>query len=41
VCGDAVQRGTVAGLDASGALLLEGEAGMQQVLAGDVYIERL
>lgn len=41
VLGQAVQRGTVSGLDASGALLLEGEAGMQQVLAGDVYIERL
>jgi BirA family biotin operon repressor/biotin-[acetyl-CoA-carboxylase] ligase len=41
VFGQAVQRGTVSGLDASGALLLEGEAGVQQVLAGDVYIERL
>ncbi len=41
VFGKAVQRGTVTGLDASGALLLEGEAGVQQVLAGDVYIERL
>ncbi len=41
VFGNAVQRGTVTGLDASGALLLEGEAGVQQVLAGDVYIERL
>ena len=35
------QRGTVAGLDEHGALLLEGETGVQQVLAGDVYIERL
>jgi BirA family biotin operon repressor/biotin-[acetyl-CoA-carboxylase] ligase len=35
------QRGTVVGLDENGALLLEGEAGVQQVLAGDVYIERL
>ena len=35
------QRGTVAGLDENGALLLEGETGVQQVLAGDVYIERL
>jgi BirA family biotin operon repressor/biotin-[acetyl-CoA-carboxylase] ligase len=35
------QRGTVTGLDESGALLLEGETGMQQVLAGDIYIERL
>jgi BirA family biotin operon repressor/biotin-[acetyl-CoA-carboxylase] ligase len=34
-------RGTVVGLDESGALLLEGETGVQQVLAGDVYIERL
>lgn len=41
VFGQDVQRGTVSGLDASGALLLEGEAGVQQVLAGDVYIERL
>jgi len=41
VFGSAVQRGTVSGLDASGALLLEGETGVQQVLAGDVYIERL
>lgn len=41
VTGKVVQRGTVSGLDASGALLLEGEAGVQQVLAGDVYIERL
>ncbi len=36
-----VQRGTVVGLDENGALLLEGESGIQQVLAGDVYIERL
>jgi len=36
-----VQRGTVRGLDENGALLLEGETGMQQVLAGDLYIERL
>jgi len=35
------QRGTVVGLDEHGALLLEGETGVQQVLAGDVYIERL
>ncbi len=35
------QRGTVTGLDENGALLLQGETGMQQVLAGDVYIERL
>ena len=35
------QRGTVVGLDENGALLLEGETGLQQVLAGDVYIERL
>jgi BirA family transcriptional regulator, biotin operon repressor / biotin---[acetyl-CoA-carboxylase] ligase len=35
------QRGTVVGLDDNGALLLEGETGVQQVLAGDVYIERL
>ena len=41
VFGKAVQRGTVTGLDTSGALLLEGEAGVQQVLAGDVDIERL
>jgi BirA family transcriptional regulator, biotin operon repressor / biotin---[acetyl-CoA-carboxylase] ligase len=38
---ETVQHGTVAGLDENGALLLEGEAGVQQVLAGDVYIERL
>ena len=36
-----MQRGTVVGLDVNGALLLEGETGVQQVLAGDVYIERL
>jgi BirA family biotin operon repressor/biotin-[acetyl-CoA-carboxylase] ligase len=36
-----VQRGVVIGLDNSGALLLEGDAGVQQVVAGDVYIERL
>jgi BirA family biotin operon repressor/biotin-[acetyl-CoA-carboxylase] ligase len=36
-----IQRGTVAGLDGNGALLLQGESGVQQVLAGDVYIERL
>lgn len=36
-----VQHGTVRGLDENGALLLEGETGMQQVLAGDLYIERL
>jgi len=36
-----MQRGTVVGLDENGALLLEGETGVQQVLAGDVYIERL
>lgn len=41
VFGNAVQRGTVSGLDASGALLLEGQTGAQRVLAGDVYIERL
>jgi BirA family biotin operon repressor/biotin-[acetyl-CoA-carboxylase] ligase len=35
------QRGTVTGLDENGALLLQGETGVQQVLAGDVYIERL
>jgi BirA family biotin operon repressor/biotin-[acetyl-CoA-carboxylase] ligase len=35
------QRGTVVGLDENGALLIEGETGVQQVLAGDVYIERL
>jgi BirA family transcriptional regulator, biotin operon repressor / biotin---[acetyl-CoA-carboxylase] ligase len=35
------QRGIVVGLDENGALLLEGETGVQQVLAGDVYIERL
>lgn len=36
-----IQRGTVVGLDENGALLLQGETGLQQVLAGDVYIERL
>ncbi|MRR38656.1 biotin--[acetyl-CoA-carboxylase] ligase, partial [bacterium] len=36
-----IQRGTVVGLDEHGALLLEGETGVHQVLAGDVYIERL
>ncbi len=41
VFGKTIQRGTVTGLDETGALLLEGEAGVQQVLAGDVYIERL
>jgi BirA family biotin operon repressor/biotin-[acetyl-CoA-carboxylase] ligase len=41
VLGQTIQRGTVLGLDANGALLLEGGAGVQQVLAGDVYIERL
>lgn len=41
VFGNGVQRGTVSGLDASGALVLEGETGAQRVLAGDVYIERL
>jgi BirA family biotin operon repressor/biotin-[acetyl-CoA-carboxylase] ligase len=41
VFGKTIQRGTVTGLDDSGALLLEGETGVQQVLAGDVYIERL
>jgi BirA family biotin operon repressor/biotin-[acetyl-CoA-carboxylase] ligase len=41
VFGKTIQRGTVTGLDESGALLLEGETGAQQVLAGDVYIERL
>jgi BirA family biotin operon repressor/biotin-[acetyl-CoA-carboxylase] ligase len=41
VSGQAIQRGTVLGLDAQGALLLEGETGVQEVLAGDVYIERL
>jgi BirA family biotin operon repressor/biotin-[acetyl-CoA-carboxylase] ligase len=35
------QRGTVVGLDENGALLLESETGLKQVLAGDVYIERL
>jgi BirA family transcriptional regulator, biotin operon repressor / biotin---[acetyl-CoA-carboxylase] ligase len=35
------QRGIVVGLDENGALLLQGETGVQQVLAGDVYIERL
>jgi BirA family biotin operon repressor/biotin-[acetyl-CoA-carboxylase] ligase len=38
---ETVQHGTVRGLDENGALLLEGETGMQQVLAGDLYIERL
>lgn len=38
---ETVQHGTVSGLDENGALLLEGETGMQQVLAGDLYIERL
>jgi BirA family transcriptional regulator, biotin operon repressor / biotin---[acetyl-CoA-carboxylase] ligase len=38
---ETVQHGTVAGLDENGALLLEGETGVQKVLAGDVYIERL
>jgi BirA family transcriptional regulator, biotin operon repressor / biotin---[acetyl-CoA-carboxylase] ligase len=38
---ETVQHGTVTGLDENGALLLEGETGVQQVLAGDVYIERL
>jgi len=38
---ETVQHGTVTGLDKNGALLLEGETGVQQVLAGDVYIERL
>jgi BirA family biotin operon repressor/biotin-[acetyl-CoA-carboxylase] ligase len=38
---ETVLRGTVRGLDENGALLLEGETGMQQVLAGDLYIERL
>jgi biotin-(acetyl-CoA carboxylase) ligase len=41
VFGNTTQRGRVLGLDTSGALLLEGETGVQQVLAGDVYIERL
>ena len=41
VFGKTAQRGTVLGLDTNGALLLEGETGVQQVLAGDVYIERL
>ena len=36
-----MQRGTVVGLDENGALLIQGETGVQQVLAGDVYIERL
>jgi BirA family transcriptional regulator, biotin operon repressor / biotin---[acetyl-CoA-carboxylase] ligase len=36
-----MQRGTVVGLDENGALLIRGETGVQQVLAGDVYIERL
>jgi BirA family biotin operon repressor/biotin-[acetyl-CoA-carboxylase] ligase len=36
-----IQRGTVVGLDENGALLIRGETGVQQVLAGDVYIERL
>lgn len=36
-----IQRGTVVGLDERGALLLQSDAGIQQVLAGDVYIERL
>ena len=38
---ETVQHGTVVGLDERGALLLEGETGLQQVLSGDVYIERL
>jgi BirA family biotin operon repressor/biotin-[acetyl-CoA-carboxylase] ligase len=38
---ETVQHGTVRGLDENGALLLEGETGIQQVLAGDLYIERL
>lgn len=41
VFGETVQRGIVTGLGESGALLIEGEAGVRQVLAGDVYIERL
>jgi len=41
VYGKSIQRGAVTGLDESGALLLEGDTGVQQVLAGDVYIERL
>lgn len=38
---ETVQRGAVTGLDENGALLLEGESGLQRVLAGDVYIARL
>lgn len=41
VLGATTERGTVVGLDPTGALLLEGETGVRQVLAGDVYIERL
>ncbi|NPV03518.1 MAG: biotin--[acetyl-CoA-carboxylase] ligase [Syntrophaceae bacterium] len=41
VHGKTTERGTVVGLDPAGALLLEGETGVQQVLAGDIYIERL
>ncbi len=36
-----IQRGTVIGLDEQGALLLQSDGGVRQVLAGDVYIERL
>jgi len=41
VLGGTTERGTIVGLDPTGALLLEGETGVRQVLAGDVYIERL
>lgn len=41
VHGKTTERGTVVGLDPAGALLLEGETGVRQVLAGDIYIERL
>lgn len=41
VLGKTTERGTVVGLDPTGALLLEGETGLRQVLAGDIYIERL
>ena len=40
VLGKTTERGTVVGLDPTGALLLEGETGVRQVLAGDIYIER-
>ena len=40
VLGATTERGTVVGLDPTGALLLEGETGVRQVLAGDIYIER-